>query len=52
MDTQFSVRRLMEQRLRPQGKDFLTSLFEWKIKTAAYEVAGGHKISEPAWVVV
>ena len=28
------------------GKDFLTSLIEWEIKIAAYEVASGDKISE------
>ena len=28
------------------GKDFLTSLIEWEIKVAAYEVASGDKISE------
>ena len=28
------------------GKDFLTSLIGWEIKVAAYEVAGGDKISE------
>ena len=28
------------------GKDFLTSLIEWEIKIAAYEVASGDKISD------
>ena len=28
------------------GKDFPTSLIEWEIKIAAYEVASGDKISE------
>ena len=28
------------------GKDFLTSLMEWEIKVAAYEVANGDRISE------
>ena len=28
------------------GKDFLTSLIEWEIKVAAYEVASGDRISE------
>ena len=28
------------------GKDFLTSLIEWEINVAAYEVASGDKISE------
>ena len=28
------------------GKDFLTSLIEWEIKVAAYEVASADKISE------
>ena len=29
------------------GKDLLTSLTEWKIKSAAHEVASGDRISEP-----
>ena len=32
-------------------KDFLTSLSEWEIKVAAYEVASGDKIGEAVWVV-
>ena len=28
------------------GKDFLTSMIEWEIKVAAYEVASGDRISE------
>ena len=28
------------------GKDFLTSLIEWEIKAAAYEVASGDRISD------
>ena len=28
------------------GKEFLTSLIEWEIKVAAYEVASADKISE------
>ena len=32
----------------PAGKDFLTSLIEWEIKAAAYEVASGDRISEAA----
>ena len=28
------------------GKDFLTSLIEWEIKIAAFEVASGDKISD------
>ena len=32
------------------GKDFLTSLIEWEIKVAAYEVASGDKIIEAFFV--
>ena len=28
------------------GKDFLTTLIEWEIKVAAYEVASGDRISD------
>ena len=33
------------------GKDFLTSLIEWEIKVASYEVASGDRISEAVRVV-